>query len=398
MPAASTATARLVPTLYAYAFLDEFVLLYPLYTLLFARTGLSTGQIASLLVIWSLTTLVLEVPTGAWADVVPRRLLLCLAPLLGAIGFGLWVAVPSYPAFAAGFVLWGAKGALVSGALEALVYEELVLEGAGADFTRVWGRAQGIGLVAVLLAIVLASPVVAVGGYAAVGAASVAAGVAGAVVALAFPQREPDGPDDGSEAGYVATLRAGYRLVRADAGVRRAVLLIPAITSIYLALEEYTPLLAAAGGASDTEVPWWEAIVWVGLTVGGLVAARFDGLGARGLAALVLAAAAGIVAGAATGRASGLVVVAVAFGLLQIAAVLAQARLQEAVTGPARATVTSLASLADELGALPVYAGYGWLADAGGDGLAFALLALPYLVIAVWIARGDADRSQVEAE
>ena len=44
MPAVPTVTRRLVPTLYAYAFLDEFVLLYPLYTLLFARTGLSTGQ------------------------------------------------------------------------------------------------------------------------------------------------------------------------------------------------------------------------------------------------------------------------------------------------------------------------------------------------------------------
>jgi hypothetical protein len=34
LPAAST--RRLAATLYAYAFLDEFVLLYPLYTLLFA--------------------------------------------------------------------------------------------------------------------------------------------------------------------------------------------------------------------------------------------------------------------------------------------------------------------------------------------------------------------------
>src|SRR4051794_17265697 len=194
MPAVPTVTRRLVPTLYAYAFLDEFVLLYPLYTLLFARTGLSTGQISSLFVLWSLTTLTLEVPAGAWADAVSRRLLLSLGPLLGALGFGLWVVAPSYPVFAAGFVLWGAKSALVSGALEALVYEELARDDAAARFAGVWGRAQGVGLAAVLLAIVLASPVVAVGGYAAVGAASVAAGVAGALVALAFPERGPGVP------------------------------------------------------------------------------------------------------------------------------------------------------------------------------------------------------------
>jgi MFS family permease len=343
-------------------------------------------------VVWSLTTLTLEVPAGAWADAVSRRLLLCLGPLLGALGFGLWVVAPSYPAFAVGFVLWGAKSALVSGALEALVYEELAQDGAEDRFARVWGRAQAVGVVAVLLAVVLAAPVVAVGGYGAVGAASVAAGVAGALVGLAFPERRrrpagmPEEADDDS--GYVVTIRSGWTLIRGDQGVRRAVLLIPAITSIFMALEEYTPLLATAGGASDSQVPWWEAVVWGGLTVGGLAAGRFSELGARGFAAMVASAALVLAAGAATGRAAGLVLVAVAFGLLQVGSVLAQTRLQQSMTGAARATVTSLASLGDELGALPVYLVYGLLADAGGDGLAFVVLAVPYLVIAAWIAAG----------
>jgi len=398
MPAVPRVTRRLVPTLYAYAFLDEFVLLYPLYTLLFARTGLSTGQISSLFVLWSLATLTLEVPAGAWADAVSRRLLLCLGPLLGALGFGLWVAAPSYPVFALGFVLWGAKSALVSGALEALVYEELAHDGAEESFARVWGRAQAVGVVAVLVAIVLASPVVALGGYAAVGAASVAAGVAGAGVALAFPERRGDAGDaDGGERdpGYLSTIRTGWALVRGDERVRRAVLLVPAITSIFMALEEYTPLLATAGGASEAQVPWWEAVVWGGLTVGGLAAGRFSGLRPAGLAALVGSAALLLVAGAATGRAEGLLLVAAAFGLLQIGSVLAQARLQESMTGAARATVTSLASLGDELAALPVYLAYGWLADAGGDALAFGVLALPYLLVAAWIARPAATRVRV---
>src|SRR3954471_12162689 len=390
MPAVPTVTRRLVPTLYAYAFLDEFVLLYPLYTLLFARTGLSTGQISSLFVLWSLTTLTLEVPAGAWADAVSRRLLLCLGPLLGALGFGLWVVAPSYPAFAVGFVLWGAKSALVSGAVEALVYEELAQDGTEERFAQVWGRAQALGVVAVLLAIVLAAPVVAIGGYGAVGAASVAAGMAGALVGLAFPERGRGLPDTPEEAdddqGYLASIRSGWSLVRGDHGVRRAVLLVPAITSIFMALEEYTPLLATAGGASESQVPWWEAVVWGGLTVGGLVAGRFSQLGSRGVAAMVASAALFLVAGAATGRAAGLVLVAVAFVLLQVGSVLAQTRLQESMTGAARATVTSLASFGDELGALPVYLAYGRLADAGGDGLAFAVLAVPYLVIAAWIA------------
>ena len=84
--------------------------------MLFAETGLSPAAISSLFVIWSVTGFVLEVPSGLWADVFSRRRLLVAAPLLSGAGFALWSFAPSYPAFAAGFVLWGAGSALRSGA------------------------------------------------------------------------------------------------------------------------------------------------------------------------------------------------------------------------------------------------------------------------------------------
>ena len=187
------ATGRLAGTLYAYAFLDDFVLLYPLYTLLFGDTGLSVAETSSLFVIWSLTGMVLEVPSGAWADAVSRRLLLRVAPLLAAAGFALWVAVPSYWAFAAGFVLWGARGALVSGALEALVYEEMDRLGDGGRYAILMGRAMSVGLAATAAAIALAVPVFAAGGYPAVGVASVLACLCCAATGLAFPEHRSAG-------------------------------------------------------------------------------------------------------------------------------------------------------------------------------------------------------------
>ncbi|MCC9685021.1 MFS transporter [Streptomyces sp. MNU103] len=131
---------RLTTTLYGYSFLEEFVLLYPVYALLFSDAGLSVWQISSLFALWSVTAVVLEVPSGAWADAVSRRLLLVIGPLLTGAGFALWVLVPSYAAFAAGFVLWGTGGALCSGALEALVYDEL--ERAGLRPVRARGLAD----------------------------------------------------------------------------------------------------------------------------------------------------------------------------------------------------------------------------------------------------------------
>src|ERR687884_107781 len=98
----------------AWSVADSLVPLYPLYALLFAASGLSEGQISALFVLWSVTGLVAEVPTGAVADRWSRRGALVLASLLEAAGFVLWTAVPSTASFAAGFVLWGIGGALAS--------------------------------------------------------------------------------------------------------------------------------------------------------------------------------------------------------------------------------------------------------------------------------------------
>ena len=51
---------------------------YALYAVLFADHGLTVAQISSLFAIWSLTGFLLEVPSGALADIVSRRGLLML--------------------------------------------------------------------------------------------------------------------------------------------------------------------------------------------------------------------------------------------------------------------------------------------------------------------------------
>ena len=82
--------------------------------------------------VWSATTFLLEVPSGAWADVVSRRLLLALSAAVNGVGYALWVAVPGYAGFLAGFVLWGLSSALASGTFEAFTYDELDAAGVGA--------------------------------------------------------------------------------------------------------------------------------------------------------------------------------------------------------------------------------------------------------------------------
>ncbi|MEW2430627.1 MFS transporter [Micromonospora sp. NPDC047644] len=417
------AVRRLTATLYGYAFLSDLVLLYPLYVVFFADTGLSVGQIASLFVIWSAAGILFEVPSGAWADVLSRRLLLCLAPLVAAAGFALWVLLPSYPAFAVGFLLWGAGGALVSGALEALVWTELDRLGAVDRYARVLGRARTAGVLGVVVSGVLAGPVLAVGGYPVVGAASVLACLLATIVATRFPehrrpaavgvpvaepttatrpvgaapppQHESTSPDDEGDLGWWDTLRTGVSQVRTRPPVRSAVLLVAVVAADWGALDEYTPLLALDTGVGPQAVPLLLLLLWAAVTVGGLLAPAGERLGGRGYAALLGLVGVALAAGAMVRHPAGFVLLAVAFGAAQLATVLADARLQARITGSSRATVTSLAGMATDVLIIVTYAAYGLLASAAGNAVAFALTAGAYLVVALVLLTRRRHRSTV---
>ncbi|MFI1130754.1 MFS transporter [Streptomyces althioticus] len=374
---------RLTTTLYGYSFLEEFVLLYPVYALLFSDAGLSVWQISSLFALWSVTAVVLEVPSGAWADAVSRRLLLVVGPLLTGAGFALWVLVPSYAAFAAGFVLWGTGGALCSGALEALVYEELERGGASGRYARVLGRARAAGLVAVMAAMGLAGPVLAWGGHAAVGAASVLVCLLTSVTALRFPEHEVAPVEE--RQGWCVALRAGLGEARRDRSVRGALLLVPGVAAVWGALDEYTPLLVREAGAAEVAVPWVLLVIWGGATAGSLLAGEGERFGTGGLALLLGGGGVALAVGAVTGTVAGLLLVAVAFGAFQAATVLAEARLQHRIESTGRATLTSVAGLGTEVVTLTVFAGYAVVASGHGHGAAFAVSAVPYVVLAVGV-------------
>ncbi|GAA3443792.1 MFS transporter [Planomonospora venezuelensis] len=406
---------RLAATLYVYTFLDDLILLYPVYALLFAETGLSVAEISSLFVIWSVTGIVLEVPSGVWADAVSRRLLLCLAPLPAAAGYALWVATPSYWAFALGFVLWGVRGAMSSGAFEALAYEELDRLGEADRYARVIGRAEVAGLCGVAVATATAGPVFAAGGYPALGAASVLACLLCAAAGALLPEhrsrtsQDPAGDGgaggrggdgsgtdgdsgDGGYGGYAAILRSGLAAARDDRAVRRALLLIPAVTAVWGALEEYVALLVAETGVPAQAVPLWVLLVWAGVTAGGLLAPAGRRLSTGALAGALAFAALSLASGTIGGHPAGLVLVSAAFCVFQLASIVVDARLQERITGPSRATVTSMANLGTDLATVLVYGGYAAASAFAGHGVVFALFAVPYLLLALALGYGGRAR------
>ncbi|MEV8377647.1 MFS transporter [Kribbella sp. NPDC056861] len=344
----------------------DFIPLYPVYGLLFTDHGLSAAQISTLFIIWSTTAFLLEVPSGALADTFSRRMLLIVGALVSALGYACWIALPSYGGFALGFVLWGISSALVSGTYEAFVYDELAERSAVDRYAGLIGRGKSAALVLNLAATALASPVYALGGYPLLGAVSVCSCLACAAVALSLPEAARVATADETEeveAGsnpigrYVAMLRAGLTEVATTSTVRKAVALV-ALLGGFLAFDEYFPLLAKDIGAPTTLVPLLIAGTVAAQAIGGALAGPAYRLRGRLLATGLALSAALLAWGALSGTAEGFVPIAIGYGVMQLVIIVSEARLQDAITGPARATVTSVSGLFAEIFAVLVYAGF----------------------------------------
>jgi MFS family permease len=350
-------------------------LFYPVYAVLFADSGLSPAQISSLFVIWSVTGFAIDVPSGLWADVFSRRRLLTIAPGLTAAGYALWTFFPTYLFFALGFVLWGAGGSVRSGALEALIYDELEHLGASDVYGRLIGRSQAGGTTAIMAATALASPVMNLGGYRAVGIASIGVALLGVPIGRSFPESRGNGRHGES---YTAVLREGLGEIRGSSAVRRCLLVVAAVSGID-ALDEYVPLLVQGTGAVASTLPLLVLLVTVGVAIGGWLGGR----GTRWAAPALAVGAVCLAAGAGFGRPPGLVPVAVTFGVFQWAMVAADLRLQEQIFDRARATLTSMAGFGVEVVAVLTFVGYALGSSWLGPGPLFAFAAIPYAVIAL---------------
>jgi MFS family permease len=127
---------------------------YPVFTIIFLDYGLSLEQFALLNTVWAFTIVLAEVPSGALADLLGRKLLLVVTSLLMICELSLIAFVPlGHPqivfwAFLVNRVLSGLAEAMASGADEALAYDTLVAHGLAGEWSKVLEaqmRAQNIG-------------------------------------------------------------------------------------------------------------------------------------------------------------------------------------------------------------------------------------------------------------
>ena len=119
---------------------------YPVFTILFLDYGLTLEQFAILNIVWALTIVGAEVPSGAMADLVGRKRLVVFAAALMVVEMALLVFVPMgtstllFTVFLLNRVCSGLSEAAASGADEALAYDSLKALGRESEWARLLER------------------------------------------------------------------------------------------------------------------------------------------------------------------------------------------------------------------------------------------------------------------
>ncbi len=143
---------------YAFTFLRSFMLfigvLVPFYTLYGGLTLFQVQLIQSWFVLW---VFLLEVPTGAVADRLGRKVSLLLGAFGLAIAFVVYGSFNSLPVFLVGEFLAALSLAFLSGADQALLYDSLKEVGKEEESKKIIGRAHAVSLAGIGLAAPLGS-------------------------------------------------------------------------------------------------------------------------------------------------------------------------------------------------------------------------------------------------
>ncbi len=97
--------------------------------------GLNPLQLVLVGTVLEVTGVLLEVPTGAVADIYSRRLSVIVGMALVGCGFLLEGSIPLFWAVLGAQVLWGAGYTFISGALQAWLADEIGADSAGPVFS-----------------------------------------------------------------------------------------------------------------------------------------------------------------------------------------------------------------------------------------------------------------------
>ncbi len=372
---------ELTKKLYLFSFFDNFVLIYPLYALFFVDNGISASQISSLFIVWSLTSFVLELPSGALADKYPRRRILLIGQLSKIVGFLCWLLFRTYLGFLLGFIFWAVKVAFTSGSKEAYVYDELNRLHQKNKYELVIGRMDTFMLIGVIAGGVGAT-LLASHGYTLILILSILSVAISSILITLLPKAKLSKHLQ-QKTSYLSYIKEGTRAVLKN---RRVFMLVLSISFImgFGAMDEYFGLFFRDKGLSNGAVAAWITLTSIFAMIGSSQAHRYKNIKIKmeyfvGLWAGLLAAA--VLSPKWLAPLFICLYMLIFSGLL----VLLNSTLQHILKGKTRATASSFNGLVTEALSIMVFYYLGYVSAASGYTSAYKHFSLLIFSVAILI-------------
>jgi Major Facilitator Superfamily len=375
--------------------------------------GLSLGAIGAVFAVHSAVAIVLEIPSGALADVVGRRRVLLAGASLTALSLLIFAVAGSIGTFMASVGLLAAGRALISGSLEAWYVDSLRALDPAAPLSRGLSRGTAAEGIATALGALVGGGLVTLAGTGdpdgALSGYGLAA-LAGALAAVAYLVAVAVLVQERREHAHLSSARAsiGRRAALTFATARdeflgSVVVRLVVVTGVALGMSFtavellWQPRLAdllSESGSNGVVFGALAAGSMLAVALGAGVSERVNrrlGLRLGYLIALGFGAVCVTLLGAPVTPVAFALVYLLAYFGLGVADPMHFELLNDAVGSTARATLISAEALAAQGGALVANLGVGALAASHGPGLAWALagslLALTTLAVAVPLYR-----------
>ncbi len=124
----------------------SFMLIMPVITLFYRENGLTVHDIFLLQAIFSFFILVLDVPTGYFADIFTRRASLLIGGVVSSLGWAVYVFSSGFWGFLLAEIVLGIGASFVSSADSAMLHDTLKALSRDHEYGKQESRNQGIGL------------------------------------------------------------------------------------------------------------------------------------------------------------------------------------------------------------------------------------------------------------
>lgn len=373
------ALRRFLINLYGYAFFGATVFLYPVYALFFADHGISDAGISALFIIWSLETMLAQIPVGIIANKVSPKGMVVFGSALKISCFIMWIIWPTFWGFVLGFMLWGIECAIYTAISESLIYEELKRLRHRRIYLKICGRKSAVQTIGYMVS--SAGSAMMILGYDFVTWVSIASII---ISMLFFIRIEGAGiRPKNARAKVIKALRMGMDIIKKSPYVLNLMILVAALGATSY-LDDFLGLIGNDAGVPIEYIGILFVMTSVFNGIGQAMAHKFEYakntnlyLGIVGMGALFILM-------SMLWSVPAMAIFGLFYLVLGIVKTLVYVQFQHAISSNCRTILLSVFSLFEQAACIITYIAIGTGAELGGYRVSVLLLGTVIVVLGVW--------------